>query len=58
MKLLSILLTKKNATTSREITAFTSPHNSRVCFAVGRFSFQGAKFYMKEQRKMRQRGEC
>ena len=58
MKLLFILPTKKNATTSREMPAFASPHNSRVCFAVGRFSFQDAKFYMKEPRKMRQRGEC
>ena len=57
MKLLFILPTKQNATTSREITAFASPHNSRVCFAVGRFSFQDEKFYVKEQRKMRQRGE-
>lgn len=57
MKLIFIVPTKKNATTSREITAFTSPHNSRVCFAVGRFSFQDEKFYIKDQRKMRQRGE-
>jgi len=58
MKLLFILPTKQNATTSSNITAFASPHNFRVCFAVGRFSFQDEKFYMKEQRKMRQRGEC
>lgn len=56
-KLLFILPTKQNATTSREITAFASLHNSRVYFVVGRFSFQDKKFYMKEQRKMRQRGE-
>ena len=58
MKLLFIPPTKQNAITSRKITALASPHNSRVCFAVGRFSFQDAKFYMKELRKMRQRGEC
>lgn len=58
MKLLFIPPTKQNAITSRKITALASPHNSRVCFAVGRFSFQDTKFYMKELRKMRQRGEC
>ena len=61
-KLLFILPTKQNATTSRKITAIGFPpapapaHNPRLCFAVGRFSFQDEKFYMKETRKMRQRG--
>ena len=59
-KLLFILPTKQNATNSRKITAIGFPpapvHNPRVCFAVGRFSFQDEKFYMKETRKMWQRG--